>query len=287
MNKWLWIALVPSLVIAEPRPCNMRQDAVYVDVHPDKVIICADDKEIADSELSTTENDFEKLIQDIERVRNLRYPILVLRPGSEKLQRMLLKIIRKYDVDVGIEPWEIERPISREEFVKNWEMSIGIKAGSSTVEERDFMLQMPSLMPTPLEAHTEGKKPVAFECRNNQLFSVSIENSNQTNRHNEGYSFDSPSDETDEMWFGAQLAKLNPETHYIAFYVYPDSLSIFRKARQLTWYKYLESTCELRGESTPMPTAPVPPPENNSPRNNTFEQAGPAYPPQGVGSADP
>ena len=252
MIKLLWLALIPSLVIAETRPCTMRQDAVYVDVHPDKVIICADDKEIADSELSTSENDFEKLIQDIERVRNLRYPILVLRPGSEKLQRMLLKIIRKYDVDVGIEPWEIERPISREEFVKNWEMSIGIKAGSSSVEERDFMLQMPSLMPTPLEAHTEGKKPVAFECRNNQLFSVSIENSNQTNMHKEGYSFDSPSNETDEMWFDAQLAKLNPETQYIAFYIYPDSLAIFRKARQLTWYKDLESTCELRSESVPL-----------------------------------
>ena len=119
MIKLLWLAIIPSLVIAETRPCTMRQDAVYVDVHPDKVIICADDKEIADSELSTSENDFEKLIQDIERVRNLRYPILVLRPGSEKLQRMLLKIIRKYDVDVGIDPWEIERPISREEFVKN------------------------------------------------------------------------------------------------------------------------------------------------------------------------
>ena len=287
MNKWLWLALIPSLVFAATRPCNLRQDAVYVDVHPNKVIICADDKEIETSELLITNNDFEQFIRGIEKLRDVRYPILVLRPGSERLQHILLETIRKYDVDLVIEPWETDRPITRKEFIRNWEAGIGIEAGSTSDEEIEDMLQMPSLLATPLEANTEGKIPVYFECRNNQLFSISVENSNQTYLEANGYSFDSPSDETDEMWFGAQLAKLNPETHYIAFYVYPDSLSIFRKARQLTWYKYLESTCELRGESTPMPTAPVPPPENNSPRNNTFEQAGPAYPPQGVGSADP
>ena len=102
MTKYLWVALIPSLAIAEIRPCTMRQEAAYVDVHPDKVIICADNKEIAASELPISENEFEKFIQDIERVRNLRYPILVLRPGSERLQHQLLQIIRKYNVDIGI-----------------------------------------------------------------------------------------------------------------------------------------------------------------------------------------
>ena len=290
MKIWLWLALTPSLLFAVTRPCNLRQDAVYVDVHQDKVIICAENKEIAASELLTTDNDFEQLIRDIEMVRNVRYPILVLRPGSERLQHTLLKTIRKYDVDLGIEPWETDRPITRKEFIRNWEESIGIGAGNTSDEEIEVMLQSPSLLSTPLEANTKGKTPVSFECRNNQLFSISIENSNQANQHNEGYSFVSPSDETDEMWFGAQLAKLDPETQYIAFYIYPDSFSIYRKARQLTWYKELESTCELRGESGPLAIdtdVDLFLPDEDLKHNEDFEQSVPGYPPQGVGSPEP
>jgi hypothetical protein len=290
MNKWLWLTLIPSLAFAATRPCTLRQDAVYMDVHPNKVIICADDKEIGASELLSTDNDFEQLIRDIEKLRDVRYPLLVLRPGSEQIQHTLLKTIRKYDVDLGIEPWETTRPFSRKEIFRNWEEAIGVGAGNTSGEELEAMLQMPTLLPTPLEAYTEGKNPVFFECRNNQLFSISIDNSNQTNRHNEGYSFDSPSDETDEMWFGAQLAKLDPETQYIAFYIYPDSLSIFRKARQLTWYKDLESTCELRSESGPLvidTDGDLLLPERALKHNEDFEQAGAGYPPQSVGSPDP
>ena len=72
----------------------------------------------------------------------------------------------------------------------------------------------------------------------------------------EGYVFDCPGEETDERWFGSQLAKLDPQAHYIYFYVRPDSFAIFRKARQLTWYKNLESRCELLNESGPLPNAP-------------------------------
>ena len=254
MTKYLWVALIPSLAIAEIRPCTMRQEAAYVDVHPDKVIICADNKEIAASELSISENAFEKFIQDIERVRNLRYPILVLRPGSERLQHQLLQIIRKYNVDIGIEPWESERPISRDEFVKNAESAIGIKAGSSSDDGFESVFQLATLpLATPLEANTKGKKPVYYECRNNQLFSISNEQPAASAPITEGYSFDSPSDETDEMWFGSKLAMVNPQTQYIAFFVRPDSYAIFRKARQLTWYKNLESRCELLDASGPLP----------------------------------
>ncbi len=232
----------------------MRQEAVYVDVRPDRVVICADNKEIADSELSNSENEFEKFIQDLERVHDFRYPVLVLRPGSERLQRTLLEMIRKYNVDLGIEPWEAERPVSREELIKNSEMAIGLEAGSSSDEEYESMLQLDALpLPTPLEAKTEGKKPVYFECRNNRLFSISMEQSTEAVPQAEGYSFDSPSNESDEMWFGSQLAKLDPQANYVFFLVRPDSLGIFRKARQLTWYKNLESRCELLDESGPLP----------------------------------
>ena len=256
MVKMIWLALLPSLVLAETRPCTMRQEAVYVDVHPDKVIVCADNKGIAESELSTAENEFEKLIQGMERVRNVRYPVLLLRPGSERLQHTLLKLIRKYDVDIGIEPWESERPFTREELVKNSEMAIGLEAGRSSGGEYESMLQLDDLpLPTPLEAKTEGKEPVYFECRNNRLFSISMEQSAEAVPQAEGYTFDHPGEETDEKWFGSQLAKLDPEAHYIYFYVRPDSFVIFRKARQLTWYKNLDSRCELVDEAGPLPGA--------------------------------
>lgn len=256
MAKYFWLVLLPSLVLAETRPCTMRQEAVYVDVHPDKVIICADNKEIADSELSASENEFEKLIQGVERVRNVRYPVLLLRPGSERLQHTLLKLIRKYDVDIGIEPWESERPFTREELVKNSGMAIGLEASSSSNDEYESMFQLDDLpLPTPLEAKTEGKEPVYFECRNNRLFSISMEQSTEAVPQAEGYTFDHPGEETDEKWFGSQLAKLDPEAHYIYFYVRPDSFVIFRKARQLTWYKNLDSRCELVDEAGPLPVA--------------------------------
>jgi hypothetical protein len=256
MVKMIWLALLPSLVLAETRPCTMRQEAVYVDVHSDKVIVCAENKEIAESELSASENEFEKLIQGMERVRNVRYPVLLLRPGSERLQHTLLKLIRKYDVDVGIEPWESERLFTREELVKNTEMAIGLEASSSSNDEYESMFQLDDLpLPTPLEAKTEGKEPVYFECRNNRLFSISMEQSAEAVRHAEGYAFDYPGEETNEKWFGSQLAKLDPQAHYIYFYVRPDSFVIFRKARQLTWYKNLDSRCELVDEAGPLPVA--------------------------------
>ena len=252
MAKFLWLVLLPSLVLAETRPCTLRQEAVYVDVRPDKAILITDNKEIADSELSISGNEFEKFIQDLERVRNIRYPVLLLRPGSERLQHTLLKLIRKYDVDIGIEPWESERPFSREELVKNSEMAIGIETDSSSNPEHESMLQLDTLpLPTPLEAKTEGKAPVYFECRNNRLFSISMERSADA----EGYTFDCPGEETDEKWFGSQLAKLDPEAQYIYFYVRPDSFDVFRKARQLTWYKNLDSRCELVDEAGPLPVA--------------------------------
>jgi hypothetical protein len=135
-------------------------------------------------------------------------------------------------------------------------MAIGLEASSSSNDEYESMFQLDDLpLPTPLEAKTEGKEPVYFECRNNRLFSISMEQSTEAVPQAEGYTFDHPGEETDEKWFGSQLAKLDPEAHYIYFYVRPDSFVIFRKARQLTWYKNLDSRCELVDEAGPLPVA--------------------------------
>ena len=119
MNKWHWLALLPSLVFAgNLASMNLRKDPVYVDVQPDQVTICPENTVIPTSGLSTPGNEFEILMENIERVRKVRYVILVLRPGSENTQRQLRQIVQKYPVDVGFEPWEADRPISQEEMSK-------------------------------------------------------------------------------------------------------------------------------------------------------------------------
>ena len=97
---------------------NLRKDPVYVDVQPGQVTICPDNKDVPTSRLSVPGNEFMQLLEDIERVREVRYVVLVLRPGSENTQRQLRQLIQKYPVDVGFEPWEAGRPISQEEMSK-------------------------------------------------------------------------------------------------------------------------------------------------------------------------
>lgn len=97
---------------------NLRKDPVYVDVQPDQVTICPENRAIPSSSLSVPGNEFMQLLEDIERVREVRYVVLVLRPGSENTQRQLRQLIQKYPVDVGFEPWEAGRPISQEETSK-------------------------------------------------------------------------------------------------------------------------------------------------------------------------
>ena len=97
---------------------NLRKDPVYVDVQSDQVTICPENLVIQSSSLSISGNEFIQFLESIERVREVRYVILVLRPGSEITQRQLRQIVQKYPVDIGFEPWEAGRPISQEEMSK-------------------------------------------------------------------------------------------------------------------------------------------------------------------------
>ena len=97
---------------------NLRKNPVYVDVQPDHVIICPENTVIPSSRLAVPGNEFEQVMEAIQSVREVRYVVLVLRPGSEILQRQLRQIVQKYPVDIGFEPWEAERPVSYEEMSK-------------------------------------------------------------------------------------------------------------------------------------------------------------------------
>ena len=109
MIKWLWLTLIPSLAFSAPRTCNMRLDPVYVDVHPDKVIICGENMEIAATELAGPESAFERFLQNVELQRKYRYIVLILRPGSSHLQQQLRDQVLAHNIDLGTELWEAGR----------------------------------------------------------------------------------------------------------------------------------------------------------------------------------
>ena len=94
-----------------PKFQNMRQDPIYIDVEPNRLVIYPEKKEIAARDLMFEGNDFEIFLRDVEKVKSVRYVILLLRPGSATFQRKLRRIIRERGVDVGFEPWDAGREI--------------------------------------------------------------------------------------------------------------------------------------------------------------------------------
>ena len=94
-----------------PKFQNMRQDPIYVDVEADKLTIYPEKREIAARDLMFEGNDFEKFLSDVEKVKSVRYIVLLLRPGSAVFQRKLRQVIRDRGIDVGFEPWEADRQI--------------------------------------------------------------------------------------------------------------------------------------------------------------------------------
>jgi hypothetical protein len=72
----------------------------------------------------------------------------------------------------------------------------------------------------------------------------------------EGYKFVRYLDENDQMWFGSRLAKINPETQFICFFVRPDSYKVFGQARALAWIRNINAACELLDEKDPIMIGP-------------------------------
>ena len=161
--------------------------------------------------------------------------------------------------------------------------------------------QITVLVATPKEMTGDDKRPVFFECRNNQLFQISFDEMKQacaakTEELREmvkgdeteflkqaaqtiielnglrldytysllgkyvltpipgakGYEFVHYLQETDQMWFGSRLAKINPESEFICFFVRPDSYTVFQKARGLAWRNNVMAACELLDEKDPI-----------------------------------
>ena len=52
------------------------------------------------------------------------------------------------------------------------------------------------------------------------------------------------------------LAKINPQTQFICFFVRPDSYKVFQQARALAWLRDINAACELLDEKDPIMIGP-------------------------------
>lgn len=71
-----------------------------------------------------------------------------------------------------------------------------------------------------------------------------------------GYRIERYLDEKPDMWYGERLAKINPQTQFICFFVRPDSYKIFQKARAIAWMRGLSVSVELQDERNPIVLGP-------------------------------
>ncbi len=112
MKKFLWLLLLPTLAFAKwPASSNMQKDPVYIDVQPDQIVILPEHRAISATALSIPGNEFERFLDDLERVHTVRYSILVLRPGCVDLQRRVRQLLQNRNLDMGLEPVETGRYI--------------------------------------------------------------------------------------------------------------------------------------------------------------------------------
>jgi len=94
-----------------PKFKNMIQDPIYIDVEPNRIIIHPEKTIITARDLMFEGNEFEEFLDDVELIKDSRYLVLLLRPGSAVFQRRLRQVIRDRGIDVGFEPWDTGRQI--------------------------------------------------------------------------------------------------------------------------------------------------------------------------------
>ncbi|HPC19580.1 MAG TPA: hypothetical protein PL039_05185 [Kiritimatiellia bacterium] len=107
MIKWFWLILLPSVAFAQqPASINMRKDPVYIAVDSRGAVLYPEQHSFLSSDLDIPKSDFERLLDDIEKVTRVRYVVLLLSPESASLQRRLRIALQKHQIDLGLEPWD-------------------------------------------------------------------------------------------------------------------------------------------------------------------------------------
>ena len=182
MKPWLWLALLPALVLAAPPSVQpIPAGPIYVDVEPEQIIIYPDKLHIAKSDIHIPGGEFEKFLDQVEGVRDTCEIVLLLRPGSAVFQRQLRQLIRDRGVDIRFKLIENDRAINVQELTA--ELAV-VSPPSTTADHSppgsvDTLASSPDpisvLVATPKNRNGDSQPPVFFECRHQQLFFISLD----------------------------------------------------------------------------------------------------------------
>lgn len=105
MIKWLWLILIPSLVFAEkPASINLIKDVFGLGIAAQHIVIYPEATTITELELNKPDNGFEQLLSQADKLKDSRYFLLFLQPGSARLHRRIRHMIEERGFDVGFDP---------------------------------------------------------------------------------------------------------------------------------------------------------------------------------------
>lgn len=131
-----------SSAFIPPKFRGISMEPVYIDVEADQLTLIAENKVISARDLTQENNEFVKFLDQMEPHKDIHEMVLMLRPGSAVFQRRLRQMIRDRGMTLRFEPWEAQESLT-------------------------VLVTRPDKTPDP------SLKPVFFECRSNQVFSIS------------------------------------------------------------------------------------------------------------------
>lgn len=287
MKIFLWFLMLPALAVAQA-PSHFRQDPLYIEVQPEQIVIYPEKTEIAAAGIDAPDGEFERFLERFEAQRDTRTIVLLLRPGSAVFQRQLRRQIRAHGIDVGFEPIDALQALSPEGSpVARSDAVAPIPASQpepTSGLERVQIGSVEVLLPTPREMPPQ-KEPVYWECRQNQLFPISLaemqaacdakteelrniygnddagllKQAAKTTVECNGQSIDftyalmgryvmSPVPEAQGVPLENQMDALDPDAHRLHLFVRPNSQEIFRHIQALAQERKIEVDIQLLDE---------------------------------------
>ncbi|NCD32953.1 MAG: hypothetical protein EOL87_05970 [Spartobacteria bacterium] len=95
--------------LGQPLFSNKEKQPSYIDVYEDRLIIYPDQSVVPMADLEIAGNAFEQMLDRVEAIRDTDYIVLVLRPGSAHLARIIRRAVNARGIDLGQELYEADR----------------------------------------------------------------------------------------------------------------------------------------------------------------------------------
>lgn len=93
------------------RFANSTLEPVYIDVHPNHLIIYPGEETVSAADLEVAGNPFQVWLDRVDRFKDRIYFVLLARPRSAILERKLESTIRSRGIDLGVELYETDKEV--------------------------------------------------------------------------------------------------------------------------------------------------------------------------------